>query len=67
MRGQHKDSADPKQQPAVFLRYEGKSQKCHSLKEAKAAWDKLSPGQKSHASIMAGETLYELPEIERMH
>lgn len=66
MREHSKVSAETKQ-PLVFLRYEGKAQKCHSLKEAKAAWDKLSPGQKSHASIMANDTLYELPEIERMH
>lgn len=50
----------------AILRYEGHNVRCNSLREAKQAWEKLTPVQQTHASIVADGTMYDPPEIERM-
>jgi hypothetical protein len=50
----------------AILRYEGKNVRFDSLKEAKEAWEKLSPDLQPHASIIADGTMYNLPEIEHL-
>jgi len=51
---------------AAFLRYEGQNHRCNSLEEAKRAWEKLTPDQQVHASIIANGTMYNQAEIVEM-
>ncbi len=50
----------------AFLRYEGHNHRCNSLEEAKQAWERLTPAQKVHASIVANGTMYNQAEIIEM-
>ncbi|RTL75617.1 MAG: hypothetical protein EKK36_06720 [Bradyrhizobiaceae bacterium] len=50
----------------AFLRYEDHNHRCNSLEEAKQAWEKLTPAQKVHASIVANGTMYNQAEIADM-
>lgn len=50
----------------AFLRYEGQNHRFDSLEEAKKAWEKLTPAQQVHASIVANGTMYNQAEIVEM-
>ena len=50
----------------ALLRYEGENHRYNSLEEAKEAWEKLTPAQKVHASIVANGTMYNQAEIVEM-
>jgi hypothetical protein len=51
----------------AVLRYEGNEVRCHTLQEAKSAWDKLSSNQKATATIRVKDRQYTPAQIDRMY